>query len=128
MFATFSGTQVMGKPTSLDAESRALGTALAKHENVDQARKAYLDRATALYGKDTADHALLDVTGIIAWHSLISKVVDVAGFDSVKVPTVIGKLGHLAVKARAMRVFLMTPLTWSQKLLLGDSVSNQNQD
>ena len=102
MFAHFSGLALNGKLADLHDQGSALGRALALHENVDQARADLLAASNR--------HALLDITGIIAWHSLISKVVDMSGFYSAKVPTIIAKLAKLAIFFRRVRRVLLFPL------------------
>ena len=101
VFAHFSGPVVMNKTPQLAAESRELGTALALHEGVEEARQALLGASN--------EHALLDVAGIIAWHALISKVVDVAGFYTAKVPNIIRKLGAIATFCHKVRDFVFGP-------------------
>lgn len=92
----------MGRKPLYDTQVRAFGRALALHEGVAPARDALLDVAN--------EHALLDVTGIVAWHSLISKVVDMSGFYSKKVPKIIGLLARLAVFCRKVRQVLWAPI------------------
>ena len=86
----------------MDGQGRALGRALALHEGVAEARKDLLAASN--------EHALMDITGIIAWHSLVSRVVDMSGVDSAKVPTMIGKLARLAIFFRMVRSFLLFPI------------------
>lgn len=106
----------MGKLPDLDTESRALGRALALHEGLPEARRALLAASN--------EHALLDITGIIAWHSLISRVVDMSGFYSTKVLAVIGTLAKLAIFFRMLRTFLLFPL---RMLLVSKSEAKSKQ-
>ena len=112
MFARFAGPAVLGHAPPLEDKIRRLGTALGQPETGDyiQARQAFLLDDSA------NEHALLDVAGIIAWHAMISKVVDVSGFYSAKVTTIIGKLTVLVIWARTVREFLLAPLRVLMKL------------
>lgn len=101
----------MGREPELDAQVRALGTEMAQPE-----RMLYKEARLALL-KASNEHAVLDVAGIIAWHSLISKVVDVSGFFHPKIPGIFSKLSVIAIAARRIRNFLRSPfqmiLSWS---------------
>ena len=81
----------MGKAPDLDSEIRTLGTTLAQPETMlyHDARQALLEASN--------EHALLDVAGIIAWHSLISKMVDLSGFFHPKIPGIFTKLATIAI-------------------------------
>lgn len=95
----------MGEVPTLTKEVRALGEAMARPEDEEgykKARQALIDASN--------EHAVLDVSGIIAWHSLISKVVDTAGFYSPRVPTIISKLSTVVIFARSIRDLLMSPV------------------
>lgn len=100
----------MGKQPELEAEVRALGTEMAQPEKMryEDARRALLEASN--------EHAVLDVAGIIAWHALISKVVDVSGFFAPKIPNIFSKLAVIAIFARRVRTFFLTPfhmiLSW----------------
>lgn len=63
----------MNQP-ELEKEARGLGAAMTQPEmGYEDTRRALLDASN--------EHAVLEVAGVIACHSLISKVVDVAGFN-----------------------------------------------
>ncbi|CAB9506059.1 expressed unknown protein [Seminavis robusta] len=111
----------MGHTPSLDTQVRALGRAMAKPEaGYQEARQALLDASN--------EHALLDVAGIIAWHSLISKCVDMSGFYSEKVPNIIGKLAKIAIVTRAIReILLLLPRLLLALLAGGASTKNTKQ-
>ena len=93
----------MGQLHSLDHQARALGRALALNTGVSEARSALLERSN--------EHALLDITGIIAWHACISKVVDMSGFYSNKILVVVGKVAQVAIFCRRCREILWLPMT-----------------
>lgn len=101
----------MGEEPPLVDQVRQLGTAMAQPETGDY-HQARLDLLQA-----SNEHALLDVTGIIAWHAFVSKVVDVAGFYSNNIPSKIDRLAHLLVRARTIRRVLMGPLVWISRFV-----------
>jgi hypothetical protein len=94
----------MGKLPTLDAEVRALASAIAMPE------EGYEDARLVLL-KASNEHAVLEVAGIIAFHSAISKTVDLAGFFN-PMADILKILARIIIMARVIRELVTFVPRW----------------